>query len=134
MCRDWAEAEDLVQSTLCNLYRRWDRLIDQGNLFAYASRTLSNAYVSARRRRRWTEEILVAALPERPSADTLVEDRLALLPALRQLSPGQRRVVVLRYYMDLSVDQTARALCCSTGNVTSQTSRALSALRSLLAS
>ena len=133
LCRDWAEAEDLVQLTLLSLYRRWDRLTDQGNLFGYASRTLVNLHASARRRRRWTGEVLFAALPDQPTAEPAVEERMTLVSALGRLPVGQQRVVVLRYWSDLSVDQTAEALGCSPGNVTSQTSRALGALRALLA-
>lgn len=136
LCRDWGEAEDLVQLALLSLYRRWDRLSDQDNLFGYASRTLVNLHTSAHRRRRWTGEVLVAALPEKPTADPgvapRVEERMTLVSALERLPAGQQKVVVLRYWSDLSVDQTAEALGCSPGNVTSQTSRALGALRALL--
>jgi RNA polymerase sigma-70 factor (sigma-E family) len=134
MCRDWGEAEDLVQLTLLSLYRRWDRLTDQGNLFGYASRTLSNLYMSEHRRRRWTGEVLVAALPERPIVDGAVEERMVVVSAVEQLPLSQQRIVMLRYWQDLSIDQTAQALGCSAGNVTSQTSRALGTLRSLLTS
>ena len=55
------------------------------------------------------------------------------MAALRALPVGQRAVVVLRYYSDLSVEQTAAALGCSTGNVKSQCARGLANLRAALA-
>ena len=52
--------------------------------------------------------------------------------ALAQLSPSQRTIVVLRYWDDLSVEQTAAILSCSTGNVKSQAARGLAHLRAAL--
>jgi RNA polymerase sigma factor (sigma-70 family) len=59
-------------------------------------------------------------------------ERAALLDALAGLPRRQREVVVLRYYADLSVEQTAYAMGISTGSVKSHTSRAMDALRHLL--
>ena len=53
--------------------------------------------------------------------------------ALRNLPLGQRKVVVLRHYLGLSVEETAADLGISTGTVKSQTSDALAALRRALA-
>jgi RNA polymerase sigma factor (sigma-70 family) len=61
-----------------------------------------------------------------------VADRDELLRAAQQLPPGQRAVLVLRYFDDLSVADTAAALGCSTGTVKSQTARALERLRAAL--
>jgi RNA polymerase sigma factor (sigma-70 family) len=55
-----------------------------------------------------------------------------LLDALRRVPKGQRAVLVLRFFEDFSIEQTAEALRTSTGNVKSQTSRGLVALREAL--
>ena len=59
-------------------------------------------------------------------------ERLAVVSALRSLSPRQREAVVLRYYLDLSEDQVASAMHISRGAVKSHTARAKAALRSVL--
>ena len=56
-------------------------------------------------------------------------DRQALIAALQSLPHGQRAVLVLRFWEDLSEAQTAAALGVSVGTVKSQTSRGLRALR-----
>ena len=61
-----------------------------------------------------------------------VEDRLMIIGALAELPPRQRATVVLRYYDELSVDETAQVLGCTTGTVKSQTARGLDALRERL--
>jgi RNA polymerase sigma factor (sigma-70 family) len=58
---------------------------------------------------------------------------MGLVAALAQLPAGQREVVVLRFAEDMSEAQTAALLGCSVGTVKSQTSRALKALRRVLA-
>ena len=55
-----------------------------------------------------------------------------LIAALLTIPAGQRTVLVLRFFEDLSVEQTAAVLKTSTGNVKSQTSRGLEALRAAL--
>jgi DNA-directed RNA polymerase specialized sigma24 family protein len=74
-----------------------------------------------------TDEALGAAL-ERD-----LELGLDLERALAALAPRQRAVIVLRYYCDLSIEDTAAALRCSPGTVKSQTSHGLAALRTRLA-
>jgi RNA polymerase sigma factor (sigma-70 family) len=73
----------------------------------------------------------VEAVYAPPEADVLLQQ--VLLPAVLDLPVRQRAVLVLRYFEDLSVEQTAAALGCSTGTVKSQTRHALSKLREALA-
>jgi RNA polymerase sigma factor (sigma-70 family) len=65
-------------------------------------------------------------------SDVRVLERERLLAAIRQLPAGQRAVLVLRFFDDLSVAETAAALDCSEGTVKSQTARALDRMRSVL--
>jgi RNA polymerase sigma factor (sigma-70 family) len=81
------------------------------------------------RRETPTEERHDAGMPD-PTVRS--DERDAMVRVLSSLSPRRRACVVLRYYHDLSVAETARALGCSQGTVKSQTSDALRALRPLL--
>jgi RNA polymerase sigma factor (sigma-70 family) len=87
-----------------------------------------------RTRRRRVAEVADGAnetlVPVTPEDDVLERERL--LAAVRELPAGQRAVVVLRFFDDLSVADTAAALDCSEGTVKSQTSRALDRLRTVL--
>ena len=60
------------------------------------------------------------------------EDRLLLIGAMAKMPPRRRAVLVLRYFEDLSVEETAEALGINVGTVKSQTARGLAALRALL--
>jgi RNA polymerase sigma-70 factor (sigma-E family) len=132
LCGDWHTAEDLVQSALTKVFLAWRRIRRQDAAYAYATRTLINCYLADRRLKR-PVEVLTDLFPEVPTAGLAPETRLVVLAALAELPPRARAVVVLRYWTDLSVDEVAAMLNCSPGNVTSQSSRALSKLRVTLA-
>jgi RNA polymerase sigma-70 factor (sigma-E family) len=132
---DWHAADDLVSVALVRLLRHWRRVSTMDNPDAYVRRTLLRACLDERRRP-WRREHSTDRLPERPAPEHLgpdgVPDRLALLALLAELPPRRRAVLVLRYFCDLSVEDTAAELGCSTGTVKSQTARAIEALRSRL--
>jgi RNA polymerase sigma-70 factor (sigma-E family) len=131
---DHHEAEDLVQATLAKVFTGWSRIRRLDEPDAYVHRALVNNNLSRYRRRR-VLQFLTPVLPERASPESAdggihgIEARSELIRALAQLPPRQRAVVVLRYWDDLSEQQTAEALGCSVGNVKSQASRGLSKLR-----
>jgi RNA polymerase sigma-70 factor (sigma-E family) len=129
---DWHTAEDLVQATLMKVYRQWRRVALADSALAYTQRIMLNLFLTSLRRR-WHGESPRGELPEatEPSGDFTgaVGSRDALSAALRRLPRRQRAVVVLRYYEDLSVEQTAQLLDCSEATVRSQASRALARLR-----
>lgn len=131
LCGDRGHAEDLVQTALMRTARHWGAAQDQPG--AYARRVVVNLAKDrwrslGRRPAELPLEVDVAG----PAGEGLL-DRDALVRAAQQLPPGQRAVLVLRYFEDLSVEDTAACLGCSTGTVKSQTSRALENLRSALA-
>ncbi|MBR7832003.1 SigE family RNA polymerase sigma factor [Actinospica durhamensis] len=129
-------AQDLVQSTLVALLRSWNRVREAANPDAYARTVLIRVFLTERRRLRREAEVQALALSRAPS-DTSAQDgsadlRLTILQALRALPPKPRAMVILRYWEDLTVEQTAAVLGCSEGNVKSQCSRSLEKLRTLL--
>ena len=63
-----------------------------------------------------------------------VADRAALMDALARLPGRQRACVVLRFFEELDVKETAAVLGCGEGTVKSQTSRALASLRAMFES
>jgi RNA polymerase sigma-70 factor (sigma-E family) len=129
---DWHEADDLTQTTIIKLYTAWHRIGGVENIDGYARTILVNTFL-AERRSPWRRVVLRSA-KEEPEAQPDLDAILDLRQALSALPARQRATVVLRYYCDLSVEQTADALNCSTGNVKSQTARGIDALRRALGS
>ncbi|WP_112248514.1 SigE family RNA polymerase sigma factor [Kribbella monticola] len=132
VCGDWHRADDVVQDALYKLYLAWSKVDRSGNPLAYARRVVVNTALDSGRRP-WRREVPTDTAPDLTSyggdpAGTQA-DQDELRTALAVLSPRQRACVVLRYYEDLSVDQTAEILGCTTGTVKSQSSRALQTLR-----
>jgi RNA polymerase sigma-70 factor (sigma-E family) len=125
---DWQSAEDLVQASLVEVWRRWDQ-VDAP--LAYTHRVLMTTFLRWRKRR-WNGEVVVVSLPEGESRDDplgAADLRGDLVAALRHLPDKQRSVVVLRYFAGLSEQEIAHALGCSTGSVKTHASRALARLR-----
>jgi RNA polymerase sigma-70 factor (sigma-E family) len=125
-------AEELVQEALVKAAARWRKLTAEGDPEAYLRRVMVNDRISWWRRRR--RESIVPNVPERASteASETVDGRLDLAAALATLPARQRAVVVLRFYEDLGVEETAALLRCAPGTVKSQTSDALARLRRLV--
>jgi RNA polymerase sigma-70 factor (sigma-E family) len=129
---DWASAQDLVQATLEKCWPKWSRISTHASPEGYVRQVMMSVFFRWRRRH-WVGEYPHAELPERPADDVFaaVELRNTISAAMLSLPPRQRAVIALRYYEDLSEEQTARVLGCSIGNVKSQGSRALAKLRSM---
>jgi len=129
---DHGLAEDLVQTALARTYASWSRVRSVEAGPAYARTTLVNTASEWFRKRSWRRELPTEQLREPEVAQHDPSLRPTVVAALALLAPRQRAVVVLRYYEDLSVAETARTLGCSEGTVKSQTYDALAVLRTHL--
>lgn len=133
ICGDANRGEDLLQTALTKLYVAWPRVHRDGREDAYVRQILVRADIDERRRP-WRRERPIADLPDVSAPEPLaIEDRGALFDALQSLPPMQRRTVLLRHWLDLSVRETASELGISEGTVKSHTSRGLETLRATLA-
>jgi RNA polymerase sigma-70 factor (sigma-E family) len=133
LCGDWERASDHVQEGLIRVYVAWPRLVRHGGELAYARKAVVSAFLDSRRKRSSTERP-ASEHSDRASAEDLaagVADRAALMAALARLPRRQCACLVLRYFEELDVRETAAALGCSEGTVKSQTSRALASLREM---
>src|SRR5919107_5917594 len=109
-------AEDLVQASLVQAARHWERI--ETSPEAYVRRTMYHQNISWWRRRRFTESSLEGYdAASAPASDPTL--RLTLEQALRRLTARQRTVLVLRYFEDLTEVQTAAAMGISSGAVKS---------------
>lgn len=133
ICGDWHRADDLVQTALVKLYVAWPRIHTDGREEAYVRTIIVRADIDERRRP-WRRETPGLPVVDRPARESLpVEERSALFDALQALPLMQRKVVVLRHWLGLSIAETAHELRISEGTVKSHASRGLEALRADLA-
>ena len=127
LCGDVHLAEDLVQVALVKAVAHWGRIADHPE--PWLRKVIVNDHINRWRRHRG-REALTDAVPDAPAVDGGRD--LDLLRALAGLAPRQRAVVVLRYYEDLTEQETARVLGVSVGTVKSQHRDALARLRDVL--
>ena len=133
LCGDWHRADDLLQTALTKLYVAWPRIRHDGGEEAYCRQIMVRANIDESRRP-WRRERPTDRLPDVPAdAPTPVEERSALFEALQALPEQQRKVVVLRHWLGLSVRETAQELGIGEGTVKSHSSRGLAALEAVLA-
>jgi len=143
---DRGAAEDIVQDAFLGLYRRWDQLPDMTAPLAYLRVSVMNGCRTALRRRSrlglWpggsggnldeaapAGRVAPTGVAESAEASVLLgEEQRVVAAALRKLPRRQREAVVLRYYLDLSVEETAQVMGVSLGTVKSATHRALAAV------
>jgi RNA polymerase sigma-70 factor (sigma-E family) len=130
LCGDEHRADDLVQQTITRLYERWRRARTATSLDRYVRTMLLRAFLDERRRG-WSTRVSLTDQPPEPASAMApdVEQRAVLRQALARVPRRQQAVLVLRFLCDLPVDEVARLLGCSAGNVKSQTHHGLAALR-----
>jgi len=137
MLGDRQGAEDVVQEAFCGLYRRWPHLADPGSAVPYVRSAVLNGCRSVLRRRATSRAPHGLAGHSEPvlSAESAVltrEARDEIMRAVRRLPHRQREALVLRFYLDLSAEETAATMGISPGSVRSATHRALASLGRML--
>jgi RNA polymerase sigma-70 factor (sigma-E family) len=128
-------AEDVVQATMLRVFRNWRKAREAPE--AYSRKALINICRDHwRRQHRLPPELLTddvdAVDEEVPAFSHRLAEREAMTQALDRLPDVQREVLVLRFYFDFSVAQTAEMLDIPEGTVKSATHRGLMELRELL--
>lgn len=131
-CGDWHRAEDIVQSALAKLYVAWPRVHRKGAEEAYARRIIMNTAVDESRRPWRRESAGLSGFDHPTTSDSDLDERHDLIQALQQLPEMQRKTVVLRHWLGLSVAETAHELGISDGTVKSHSARALERLHHLM--
>lgn len=132
--RDPELARDAAQQALLNAWRDLRTLRDPDRLDPWLYRLVVRAcYAEARQRRRTiglTSLAVIRSVHEQPIAQ--VDDHDQLERGFRRLSPEQRTVVVLHYYLDLPLTEVAGIMGIPDGTVRSRLHYAISALRAAL--
>lgn len=133
--RDPERAKDAVQEALTRCWRDLPALRDPDRFDAWLHRLLVRACIDELRRARARPiEVTLTELHHPAVGDSAaaVADRDALERGFRRLDPEQRAVVVLHYYLGLSLADVADALDVPTGTAKSRLNRAMSGLRAAL--
>ncbi len=133
---DAAQAEDAVQEAFLDAWRGLRSLREPDRFDAWLNRLLIRACSDARavaRRRRVVELPLLPTddVPTR-STESVVADADQLERGLRQLTIDQRTVLVLTFYLDLSLADAAATLGIPVGTMKSRLNRSIAALRAVL--
>ena len=126
---DREESLDLAQEALARAYERWPTVSRLDRPGAWLCRVVANLAISWRRRRRVRERPAVQPPQANDAIETPDPD---LIASLKALAPAQRAAVVLRFYADLSVKETAQALNKRPGTVRALTSQGIAKLRRTL--
>ena len=131
---DQSLAEDIAQDAFVTLCRDWEKVSKMVAPGAWVHRVAMNQAKSAFRRQKVADRkapLLKAQATDRTGgSDTTssVADSQAIREALLRLPHDLRAVVVLRYYADFSVAETAAALDVPEGTVKTRTRKALADL------
>jgi RNA polymerase sigma-70 factor (sigma-E family) len=133
---DMATAEEVVQDSFIAIHANWRRLQDIDKAAGYLRQCVVNRSHSVLRHRGVVDRNLLQSLPDMPSAEEeamRLLSRSAVITALQRLPPRQRQALVLRYYAGLSEAQIASTMGITKGAVKRYVSRAMLALRDMLA-
>jgi RNA polymerase sigma factor (sigma-70 family) len=124
---DRQEALDVTQETFARAYERWGQVSKMENQVGWLIRVATNLSLT---HRRWSARKL-RQLPASPAVEDAPSDP-SLGRALAELTAAQRAAIVLRYYLDLSIAETAEVLGKRTGTVRALTAQGTARLRARL--
>ncbi len=128
--RDSHLAEDAMQQALIDIWRKLPTLRDPERFDAWSYRFLVNACYREGKRYRESYRVLPGILESiDPDVTRGVNDRDQLERGFQRLSLDHRSVVVMHYYLDLTIEDTAEALDISVGTAKSRLNRAMTRLR-----
>jgi RNA polymerase sigma factor (sigma-70 family) len=125
-----ADSEEVAAEALVRTYARWTSV--QGHARPWVVTVATNLALDRGRRLNVARSHQKDLLEPDTLPDPHLEERLDLQAALRRLPRRQRQVLALRFLADWSARDTAEALHVDIGTVKSQTSRALTQLRTLM--
>ena len=122
----WEDATDIAAEAFTRAYQHWRRVAHYERPSAWVHRTATNLAISATRKGRHQPPSEDRVVPPPEIADP------ALTEALGRLTPSQRAVIALRFYLDWSVEDVAKTLRKRPGTVTALTHQGMTRLRELL--
>ncbi|MEV2240628.1 RNA polymerase sigma factor [Micromonospora sp. NPDC049891] len=138
-----SDAEDVIQEAFVKGYRKLDRYRGESSFRSWLLAIVANETRNLHRTRERRNGLVLRAARVEQSSEIVEDDavgavlagerRAALVRALRSLPSRDREVIVCRYLLDLSEEETVTMLGWPRGTVKSRTSRALVKLRGLLA-
>lgn len=132
LCQDWHQADDLLQTTMTKTFVCWAKASGAESTDAYVRAILVHEFLHERRTG-WARRVSLTDQPIETAAASADHDgALDLWAAVGALPARQRAVLVLRYYCDLNVHESAQALGCTPSTIKSQTAKALATLRRII--
>jgi RNA polymerase sigma-70 factor (ECF subfamily) len=137
-----SDAEDVIQEAFVKGYRKLSRYRGESSFRAWLLAIVANETRNLHRSRSRRDGLVLRAASADPESEVAedgavgsvlaAERRAALVQALRLLPVKDREVIVCRFFLDLSEEETVTMLGWPRGTVKSRTSRALVKLRGLL--
>ena len=132
-CGDLGVAEQLTQETLAVVWMKWTRVREMAVPLEWTFKVAFNQSNSWFRRQHAEACALRRLRAHPPPHEAAPDDGSEVRQALQAVPARQRTALVLRYYCDLPVDQTARVMGCASGTVKALTHQGIRSLRQALA-
>lgn len=124
-----ADAQDAVSQAVLQAWQSLDRLRDRDAVRPWLVKIAVNCAYAQRRKQ--GRVVYLEDLPQEPAAPE-PREYAGLWEAVSALPPDRRAAVVLFYYEDMSVGETAKCLGVPRGTVKSRLSRARAQLKEVL--